>query len=152
MVKVFVTVGTYPYPFQRLVDGAAKLPTDWDVVVQWGHAEGGGLKGAPFLDFPTQLQHMKDADVVVTTGGETVTEILLLGKMPVIVPRKESEGEHVNDHQVAFAHYMAERGWAIRGDNNLQEAIERAAKSLPEKKAREGNLKTAIRNWLEDDS
>ena len=54
---------------------------------------------------------MASADVVVAQGGPGgITDARGVGHLPVVVPRQGTLGEHVDDHQVRFTAWMAERG------------------------------------------
>jgi predicted glycosyltransferase len=54
---------------------------------------------------------MAGADAVVAQGGPAaIMDARSVGHRPVVVPRRGSLGEHVDDHQVTFAAWMAERG------------------------------------------
>lgn len=152
-MRVFVTVGTYRLPAQRLVDAAALLTPGHEVAVQWGTADPpSGLAGSPWLGWREQQESMAAADVVVATGGMTPTEALALGRVPVLVPREEAHGEHVDDHQVEFARYLESKGAAVvaRPDpESLEAAIREAAAMAPPERP-DGGLVSAISAWLRD--
>ena len=75
---------------------------------------------------------VRDAAAVVCHGGPgTIMLAVHEGRRPVVVPRTRSLGEHVDDHQVAFARRIASEG-AIRlaeteeqFSSLLDEALER---------------------------
>ena len=47
---------------------------------------------------------MANADIIITHGGPaTFMGAIAKGKKPIVVPRLEKFGEHVNDHQIEFA-------------------------------------------------
>ena len=51
---------------------------------------------------------MQKADIIITHGGPaTFMSAITNGKKPIVVPRQEKFGEHVNDHQVDFARNVA---------------------------------------------
>ena len=53
---------------------------------------------------------MQKADIIITHGGPaTFMSAITNGKKPIVVPRQEKFGEHVNDHQVDFARNVAKR-------------------------------------------
>lgn len=117
---VFVTVGTHEQPFDRLVkaiDGLVADGTlDEGVFVQTGYCtyvpEHCGW--ARFVPAPEMRERMGAADVVVTHGGpSSFIEAMAAGKVPVVVPRYERYGEHVNDHQADFVRLVAERQGGI---------------------------------------
>jgi UDP-N-acetylglucosamine transferase subunit ALG13 len=113
---IFVTVGTDHHPFDRLIG--------W--VDEWLHTEPGRSASclvqsgtarpprfAPYRPYLTQsemLTGLGKATAVVSHGGPgTIMACRSLGLLPIVVPRKGSLGEHVDDHQVAFAQKMAAR-------------------------------------------
>lgn len=125
-----MTVGTDHHPFDRLVRWAdrwaAQHPDD-DVVVQHGATAAPSVAaGQPFFAHD-DLQHQMDAaDVVVTHGGPaTVTEARRRRKVPVCVPRDPRLGEHVDDHQQRFAHYLSRQGLVrvVRDEEQLAAAL-----------------------------
>jgi UDP-N-acetylglucosamine transferase subunit ALG13 len=50
------------------------------------------------------------ASLVISHGGTTVLEVVRLGKVPVVMPRRRKYGEHVNDHQLEFVELLAAEG------------------------------------------
>lgn len=117
---VVVTVGTDFHRFDRLVAWAARWADDHDgqarVVIQFGTADDPGgvatrLAGA--LDSAELLALMGEADAIVCGAGPgTVIDALRAGVQPVVVPRRCGLEEAVDDHQVAFARLLGERGVA----------------------------------------
>lgn len=115
---VFVTLGTDHHPFDRLV--------------RWVDAwlAGGGCERArclvqtgrsrirpelaeaiDFLAYSEMEGAVKEAAAVVTHGGPgSIALAVALGKRPLVVPRRKSLGEHVDDHQVVFARRIASEG------------------------------------------
>lgn len=113
---VFVTVGTHEQPFDRLVKAIDGLVADGtleeEVFIQTGYCdyEPEHCGWARFVPAPEMRSRMEEADVVVTHGGpSSFIEAMAAGKVPVVVPRYERFGEHVNDHQAAFVRLVTER-------------------------------------------
>lgn len=112
---VFVTVGTHEQPFDRLmreIDRLVALGELSDVIVQYGYSSvrPHGCRCEQFLPYDEMVRLYDKADVVVCHGGpSTFMEAISHGKVPVVVPRQASFGEHVNNHQCAFCHLFAER-------------------------------------------
>ena len=84
MSSVFVTVGMGPWPFDRLVRAVAPVCTEHDVFVQTGTSSVAppGPHQA-FLSPAETLRRIRDADVVVTHGGNTVRLAQRAGKVPI---------------------------------------------------------------------
>ena len=109
----FVCVGNAVQPFTRLLDAvdrlAMKLPQP--VVVQFGAAEnweGINCEGVDFLGMHEFEKHAEESLVTIMhAGAGSIIHALQAGKVPVIVPRRFSNGEHVDDHQVEFCRQLA---------------------------------------------
>ena len=115
--QVFVTVGTDHHPFNRLVA--------W--IDSWIASRPAGLVGCrmqigtslpprhvPFRDYfsPAKLEAaMNESAAVVCHGGPaTIMMCRGLDKKPIVVPRRDDLGEHVDGHQLLFARRMAAHG------------------------------------------
>jgi UDP-N-acetylglucosamine transferase subunit ALG13 len=52
------------------------------------------------------------ADYVITHAGVgSVMTAVRLGKVPIVVPRRQAEGEVINDHQFELATELSRMGW-----------------------------------------
>jgi UDP-N-acetylglucosamine transferase subunit ALG13 len=112
---IFATLGTHHDPFPRLIRALEALPSA-ALVVQHGHsgAPSGASRSVSFLPFAEMIEHIRNADVVITHAG--VGSILLClrnGRKPLVVPRLHKHGEHVDDHQVELTRALAERDKVI---------------------------------------
>lgn len=131
---VFVTVGTHEQQFDRLVRAVDEYAaaSGEEVFVQTGYStyEPRHCEWSRLAPFEEMRERMERADVVVTHGGpSSFIEAMAVGKVPVVVPRREEFGEHVNDHQADFVRFVAERQGGIvpvYDVAELPEAIERA--------------------------
>ena len=121
--RVVITVGTLDFSFIGLLERLRTiLPATVDVVVQ------GGVDSAR-LDWPGATVRsmmttdevrsaMVRADVVVAHAGIGSAMIALsAGKVPILVPRKHSRREHVDDHQEQIARHLDARGLAVTADS-----------------------------------
>jgi UDP-N-acetylglucosamine transferase subunit ALG13 len=131
---VFVTVGTDHHPFDRLVGWIDRWepPAPVRVVVQYGTAVAPrAAEGAPFLAPDELAGILRAADAVVCAGGPgAIMEARAAGLRPIVVPRRAGLGEHVDDHQRAFAHFMAGRDLVTLVDDEraLQTALDAVAR------------------------
>jgi UDP-N-acetylglucosamine transferase subunit ALG13 len=129
---IFVTVGTTPYPFDRLVAAVAGASITEEIVIQCG-ASKLRPRGATCLAFvsPVEMRrHMAHARAVVCHAGVgSVSEALRAGKRPFVVPRRRHLGEHVDDHQFAFALRLQQEGLA-RVLHDLQAELNPALAAL----------------------
>lgn len=113
---IFVTVGTHEQPFDRLLKYMDKLVEDGilteEVIMQTGFSEYTPkfCTWQKLYPYPEMLQKVAEARIVITHGGPSSFIMpLQIGKTPIVVPRKVEYGEHVNNHQVDFAHAVAQR-------------------------------------------
>lgn len=109
---IFVTTGTSPCPFQRLVDAGARLAEHNEVVVQHGTAEPPpGVSAFAYASEAIVTEYVRAADVVVCHAGSGSTALALsLGHRPLVLARRADLGENIDDHQVAFAERLAAHG------------------------------------------
>jgi UDP-N-acetylglucosamine transferase subunit ALG13 len=115
-LRLFVALGTDHHPFDRLVswvDGwvveARSRSLRVDCLVQHGASRPPAhALGTRFLPVEEMHRWYAEADVVVCHGGPaTIAEARGAGHRPLVVPRRSELGEHVDDHQVAFARRVA---------------------------------------------
>jgi UDP-N-acetylglucosamine transferase subunit ALG13 len=116
--KVVVSLGTFrAYGFERLVKRLLEiLPPDADVLWQTGDTDvsGLGIVGHHAIPERELSQAIAEADVLVAHAGVgTALAALELGKLPILVPRRLSHGEHVDDHQTQIATELSGRGLAL---------------------------------------
>jgi UDP-N-acetylglucosamine transferase subunit ALG13 len=116
--RVFVTLGTIqPHRFDSVVDAvlASGLAGD-NTVWQLGATTRAGLPGTvrDLMSDTEFAQYATSADIVVThAGAGTIMTLYDLGIFPVVVPRRGGRGEHVDDHQVQLAGFLADKGLAV---------------------------------------
>jgi UDP-N-acetylglucosamine transferase subunit ALG13 len=115
-VDVVVSVGTDHHRFERLVDWierwALSSGRSRTIVVQHGTSRApAGTVSHPLLEQAELRRLMSQAAAVVVQGGPGgIIDSLGVGRRPIVVPRMAALGEHVDNHQVAFAHHVAARG------------------------------------------
>lgn len=113
---IFVTVGTHEQPFDRLLSCVDHLVETGaiteEVVIQSGFSnyEPKHCRWSKLLPHKEVKELVEQARVIITHGGPASFMMpLLMGKIPVVVPRMASYNEHVNDHQVSFSRAVAQR-------------------------------------------
>ena len=121
--RVVVTLGTMRrYGFRRALDGVLRvlpevLAPDAEVLWQVGVTDCTGLPLAGRVDVPaTELRAaIADADLVIAHAGiGSCLTALDAGRSPVVLPRRQAEGEHVDDHQELIARELDRRRLAVR--------------------------------------
>ena len=107
---ILVTVGTEQFPFNRLMDWIQVLINrgfiQEEIVVQYGSCTDWpyGVKAYSLLTQDKFLDLIQQARLIIGHCGEGT--FLLLGATPkpyILVPRSQSLGEHVDDHQIELA-------------------------------------------------
>jgi UDP-N-acetylglucosamine transferase subunit ALG13 len=130
---VVVTVGgNAHYGFERLIRRLhTVLPAEWQVLWQVGPSRVGelGIRSVVSLPASELRSAIADADVVISHAGTgSILTALSLGKRPIVVPRREAHGEHVDGHQDELADFVADAGLArvIEADEIQLSDIEEA--------------------------
>lgn len=114
---IVFSVGTDHHPFDRLVvwatEWAAANPA-YRVIVQRGTAAApDDLESHDLIPHDELRRLFAAAEIVVSHGGpSTVMDARMAGRMPIVVPRDSSRGEHVDDHQMRFARHLDRHGLA----------------------------------------
>ena len=134
-LKVVVTVGSLGmFGFRRLIERLVEvLPADAEVVWQTGATEVADLpiEARAFVPEHELRAAVEAADTVISHAGiGSALMALESGKLPILVPRLERYGEHVDDHQQQIAAELQRRGLAI--DSAVEDlevdAVHRAAR------------------------
>lgn len=139
---IFVTLGTFDLPFNRLLEYIDKLIEEniikEEVIVQAGFTKY-STKNFKLIDF-TSSDEMEDyydrASFVVSHGG---TGSLMMGvkkgKKIIGVPRLAKYGEHNNDHQIEIVELLKEQGLILTAYDyeQFKEAVEKIKEFEPKK-------------------
>lgn len=119
-VKIFVTVGSRNYPFNRLFKKLDELFEE-GVIQGDMFAQIGTSTYLPkyykYKDFVSQEEFMKWvewSDIVVSHGASgSIMKALNAGKKVIAVTRLEKYGEHINDHQIQNNEAFASNGYVV---------------------------------------
>ncbi len=124
---IFVTVGTHEQPFNRLVQYIDELKRDGkideEVFIQTGYStyEPKYCQWSKMIPYNEMVRNVEEARIVITHGGPASFIMpLQIGKIPIVVPRKQEYGEHINNHQVEFTRKIAETKGSIIIVENIQ--------------------------------
>lgn len=116
---VLVSTGTDKrYPFTRLVTWTerwvASHANEVELILQSGITPSRRLPSVSLLA-PDELDQLLDrANAVVLQGGPGgIVRARQHGVVPIVVPRRADLGEAVDDHQLAFARWAADRAWIV---------------------------------------
>lgn len=117
---IFVIMGMEVHPFDRLARAVDELARAGDLgedfFVQLGTCsyEPRHARFERFLSFGDVCEQVQRASVTITHAGAGSTLLCIeQGKCPVMVPRRSSYGEHVDEHQLPFAAKLEADGSAI---------------------------------------
>ncbi len=117
---IFVTVGTHEQQFNRLIkeiDDLVKKGVVKDrVIIQYGYCtyEPKFCECQRFFSFDEMSNLINEADIVLCHGGPaTFMSVLNKGKIPIVVPRQNFFGEHINNHQLDFVREVKKRKYEI---------------------------------------
>lgn len=141
LTKVVVTLGTFQgYGFPRLIRRLLSiLPPETEVLWQTGDTDISGFEISGQRAIPERdlTQAMREADAVVSHAGVgSALAALEVGKCPILVPRRLSQHEHVDDHQMQIASELGSRGLAVSieadelGCDDLLAAVDRGVRTL----------------------
>jgi UDP-N-acetylglucosamine transferase subunit ALG13 len=133
--SIFVTVGTDHHPFDRLIgwidSWIAERSATGDIAcfVQTGpSARPERADSRDYLSYDEMIEQLRSAAAVVTHGGPaTIMMCAHAGKRPIVVPRRQALGEHVDDHQLVFSRRIATEGTIelAESDERLFELLDR---------------------------
>ena len=140
-MSTFVTVGSATQAFDRLLQAvsliSAELPRP--IVVQRGpsivsHRD---WESQPFIsmdEFERQIQ--QSSLLIMHAGAGSVIHAIRAGRLPIVMPRRAVDGEHIDDHQHEFATALASTGHVLlaRDTAELRSAVH-AALAAPGRRA-----------------
>lgn len=119
-MRLFVTVGLEPRPFDRLLKavdlGIKRRIFPLETLVQRGHSNyaPAHCPSVPFLPYGEMVRALESAEVVIAHAGVgTLLQCLHQKKIPILYPRRARLGEHVDDHQIMFAQVIEARKRAL---------------------------------------
>lgn len=131
-ILIFVTVGSRPYPFDRLFKKIDNLIEEGiindDVFAQIGSSKY-QPKNYEFSDYISQeefISYIEKSDIVISHGASgSIVKALKANKKVIAVTRLEKYGEHIDDHQIQMnkAFEMNSLVLAVYEIDELKDAI-----------------------------
>ena len=113
---ILVTLGTHPQPMDRLIVGLDRLLASGElddevIITAAGYGQRPALaRGLGIQPFDVLTDLARAATAIITHGGPaSIALALSAGHSPVVVPRNPALREHVDDHQLRFAAWLADR-------------------------------------------
>jgi len=155
-MKIFVTVGTHPQQFNRLIkemDKIAEKKDEYEIFGQTGFSDykPKNFQHKDFLEMEEFSKKIMWADLIVMhAGAGTFGACNRAGKKIIVVPRMKNFEEHTDNHQLELAKAIEEKGLGIVAieTGKLGETIKKAKEFQP-KKLEKGNIIKIIENYLE---
>jgi len=141
-MKTFITVGTHPQQFNRLLQKIDQLiaikKINGKVVCQSGYSnyKPKNFQVTPFFGLEEFEKKIKEADLIITHSGEgNIGLCKNLNKKMIVVPRKKEFEEHTNNHQLELAKVVEEEkiGLVIWKINELEEKLKLIENFTPAK-------------------
>ncbi len=114
--RIVITLGSNDsYPFRALVDRVQSiLPAGVEVLWQLGSTPAQIPGTRADVPFDELFSAMERADAVIAHAGTgSALTALEAGKLPILVTRRSSRGEHIDDHQELTAEYLSSLGLAL---------------------------------------
>jgi UDP-N-acetylglucosamine--N-acetylmuramyl-(pentapeptide) pyrophosphoryl-undecaprenol N-acetylglucosamine transferase len=158
-VGTFVSVGSHPQPFKRLLDGVAKA-TDahvlpWPVLAQVGAGalSSTATESVDYLQPDQFLEAVSNASVVIChAGAGVIATVLRRGMRPIVMGRRIELGEHVDDHQSQLLKKLVELDLIVEVTGDItQETVDATFVPKPQPVAAFSYLPSVldeIRDWL----
>ena len=122
----FVAVGTHNQPFTRLLElvdaaeASGALPSPVTRQIE------------PTMPAEEFRENVANSEVVITHGGAgTVSLALAHGARPLVLPRREELGEHVDNHQVEMCEKLEELGLIVSLERHPVEEARELARRRP---------------------
>ena len=158
---IFVTVGNDFRGFDRLLkkidEIAPRIPSD--IVVQRGYSKylSKNTKCFPFVSMDKAIEYIRESELVVSHAGiGTIILCREYGVPLLILPRRKSHGEHMNDHQLEIAKALEERRdeniHVVYDEEQLGEAIlkilRKGRRNIPAENAGKANLIKTIKEFI----
>ena len=129
--KTFISVGNAKQHFSRLLNVIESLVDQLPrpILIQAGHTpiNSKHCDVVDFIAMDTFTQYMHDAELLILhAGAGSLLHAIKANKFPIVVPRRASFNEHVNDHQFAFAKMLdlEGRAFCVEDPNDLATAIQ----------------------------
>lgn len=140
---IFLTVGTYPLPFERLIKAIdAEIingHVDDEVFAQIGECpyKPSSMKYVNMLPKEEFDRKFHEASAIISHAGIGTIQMALDDDKPLLVmPRSKKYGEVVNDHQLATARKFEELGHVVAAYDvdGLREGIRKLKDFKPQKR------------------
>lgn len=155
---VFVTTGTYPLQFNRLLKKLDELKAaplrNLDIIAQVGNSDYRPCRYS-YFDYRTQQdihRLITESRFVISHGGSgSIMDALVRGKRVIAVPRSTRYDEFFDDHQLQLVTKLEEQGLilAVYDIEDLLDTIKRIEEFMPRvDKQQQGNHIALLNDFL----
>jgi UDP-N-acetylglucosamine transferase subunit ALG13 len=154
---ILVIMGMEVHPFDRLARAIDELAAgggfEDEFFIQLGACtyEPRHARWERYLSFGDLCDKIRASSAVITHAGAGSTlTCIQQGKLPIMVPRRAKDGEHVDDHQFPFTEKMCDIGYAtaVREMSELPAAI-RSVQGRTAKAPNAIGSSSELTGWLE---
>ena len=155
---IYVTTGTHPIPFDRLIAAMEAFAgtTSEEVIIQAGESEIPiqQAKRLTFISWDESRRYIQSARVVVAQAGVgTLIDAISVNARIIIWPRLGRYGEAANDHQLEIANVLNDQGRVIMVNSAEELTAALSRDVLPQSKAegsKSGRLIESLRGSLNE--
>ena len=154
--KIFVTVGTHPQNFDRLIkemDAIASKNKQLEVFGQIGYSnyKPKNFDFVKLINAQEYAKKVEEAEIIVSHGGAgAIIHAMKYKKKLIVVPRLEEFNEHTNDHQLDLAELLEthNKAFAVSEINELEATIKKISSFKPDFDSTRKKLIIGIQNWF----
>lgn len=156
-MKIFLTVGTHPQKFDRLIKAMDEITKKKKNLVVFGQI-GSSLYKPKFFGFkeliaePEYSKKFQESDLIVSHGGAgAIIHAMDARKKLIIVPRLKKFNEHTNDHQLELAELLEKHKKAIAVVEllEMEQALKKIQKFSPDFDSTRSKLISGLEEWIE---
>lgn len=152
---IFVTVGTQPNGFLRLLNALEKLISKYsindEVIAQIGYSEfsSNRIKCVPFVEEEAFKRHIEEADVIITHAGSgALFNSIDSGKKIIAVARLHEYNEMADNHQLELLEKLVEGGYVLDGTYSLEDAWLMLPNFKPRGNDFENSIVEVMDSWI----
>lgn len=133
LIKIFIVFGTAPEQFHTLKSLIGLLFSNkcnnYKIFIQSGYTNLNLSNNyhSNFLNYNEFNKHIKNSDIIIAHAGSGIVQSSLEnGKIPIIIPRMVSLGEHTDPSQEIFAKYCHDERFAYHLQSLKNSEIDKA--------------------------
>ena len=156
-IKIFLTVGTHPQQFDRLIKAVDELVAAKQINGEIASQIGNSNYKPKNFSFKTMMgkeeyeKNFKNADIVICHAGEgAIIDGLNYKKKLIVVPRLKKFDEHTDDHQMDLVKKLASENKIIGvyDVKDLELAIKKTTRFFPKIASNKKGLIKALNDYL----